>query len=93
MAKSPDAPTDGKKRKHTATYATDKRKGGYLVRVSGPNSNAFVGREVPVRTRDDAEHMEKLIKVLWTGKDKETGENVTLYQFEGRPRDMDMIEF
>lgn len=79
------------KARHKATYATDKRKGGYLVRVTGPDSNAFAGREVPVQTKDGSTHTEKLVKVQWAGKDKENGENVALYTFEGRPRDMEQI--
>ncbi len=74
------------KRKHKATYATDKRQGGYLVRVSGPNSNAFVGRDVPVTTKAGEEHTEKLERLIWSGKDKETGEPVTLYKFAARPK-------
>lgn len=77
-----------KGRQHRATYATDKRKGGYIIRVEGPNANAFAGREVPVETKDHAEHVEKLVKLLWSGIDQETGKNVALYSFESRPRDM-----
>ena len=74
-------------RKHKATYATDKRNGGYLIRVSGPNAEMFVGREVPVNTRAGAEHSEKLVRLIWTGADKETGEKVALYRFESRPKE------
>lgn len=74
-------------RKHKATYATDKRAGGYLIRVAGPNAGMFVGREVPVTTKANTEHLEKLVKLVWTGKDKETGENVALYKFEPKPRE------
>ena len=42
------------KRSHKATYARDKRKGGYLIRVIGPNAAAFAGREVPVIRKDDS---------------------------------------
>lgn len=80
-----DKPKAG--RLHKATYATDKRKGGYLIRVAGPTSNAFAGRDVPVTTRDDKEHTEKLTRLIWTGIDKETGISVSLYNFESRPRD------
>jgi len=73
-------------RKHKATYATDKRAGGYLIRVAGPNAEVFAGREVPVNTRDGQEHMEKLIRLIWTGHDLETNEKVALYKFESRPR-------
>ena len=74
-------------RKHKATYATDKLKGGYLIRVTGPNSNRFAGREVPVTTRAGNENMEKLEKLIWSGNDKDTGENVTLYKFAGKPKE------
>jgi hypothetical protein len=82
-------------RKHKATYARDKRKGGYLVRVAGPYPEMFAGREVPVTTRDGAEHPEKLTALIWTGADAERGERVALYAFESRPRDTDtdVIDF
>lgn len=81
-------------RKHRATYATDKRKGGYLVRVAGPQSNMFIGREVPVTMKDGSEHNEKLTKLVWSGKDNDTGEPVSLYHFEAKPRALaDEIEF
>ncbi len=85
--------TDAKKRLHKASYATDKRKGGYLVRVQGPNAGMFAGREIPVSTKAGDEHMERLTKVLWSGKDTETGENAALYNFEAKPRDIDQIVF
>jgi hypothetical protein len=72
---------------HKATYASDKKKGGYLVRVAGPSAGKFVGREVPVTRMDDTESMEKLTKLIWSGIDTETGGNVALYAFEARPRD------
>jgi len=89
MAKEAEAP----KRKHKATYASDKKTGGYLVRVQGPSAAAFAGREVPVIRRDDSETVEKLVKLVWAGKDQESGENVALYQFEARPREVVEIEF
>ena len=79
------APKSG--RQHRATYARDKRKGGYLIRVAGPNAERFAGREVPVTTKADDEHNEKLTALIWTGTDKESGGKVALYQFESRPRD------
>jgi len=85
--------SETKKRTHKASYATDKRKGGYIIRVAGPNAGMFSGREVPVSTKSGDEHMERLTKVLWSGKDSETGENVSLYQFEAKPRDIDQILF
>lgn len=75
------------KRAHKATYATDKRKGGYLIRVIGPKANAFVGRLVPVTRKDNTETEEKLARLIWSGKDEETGAPVALYSFEPRPKD------
>lgn len=86
MAEKTDKPAAGK-RLHKATYSTDKRNGGYIVRVEGPTSNAFVGREVPVTTKDGSEHTEKLTKIIWTGIDKESGKPVTLYKFESKPKE------
>lgn len=74
-------------RLHKATYSSDKKKGGYLVRVEGPTAERFLGREVPVSTRAGDEHTEKLIKLVWTGTDTESGKPVALYQFEPRPKD------
>lgn len=83
---------EGPKRAHKATYATDKRKGGYLVRVAGPNAAAFAGREVPVTTKAETEHLEKLTRLIWTGPDKETGLPVALYAFESKPRESSEVE-
>lgn len=83
------------KRQHKATYAADKRKGGYLVRVEGPHAAEFVGREVPVTRRDDTESMEKLTRLIWTGTDEETNKPCALYAFEAKPKDAekDVIPF
>ena len=82
------------KRAHKATYARDKRKGGYLIRVEGPNAAAFVGRDVPVTLKDNSEHNEHLTGLLWTGNDTDTGKPVALYSFEARPRDAtDEVQF
>jgi hypothetical protein len=89
MADKPAA----KKRLHKATYSTDKKNGGYLVRVAGPTPNAFVGREIPVSTRDGAEHLEKMEKIVWVGKDKETAEPVCLYKFVSKPKEKVDAEF
>lgn len=80
------------KRQHKATYARDKRKGGYLIRVAGPNAGAFAGREVPVTTKAGDEHPEKLTGLIWTGIDNESGDNVALYSFESRPREESQLE-
>jgi hypothetical protein len=95
MADSKEHSTKGK---HRATYARDNRTGKYLVRVTGPHSNKFVGREVPVTRMDDSVSNEKLTKVIWSGvnEDKEKGPlgPVTLYAFEARPAEqMDEVEF
>lgn len=83
-----------KKRAHKATFATDKRKGGYLVRIAGPHAAEFVGRDVPVTLKNGEENSEKLLKLVWSGKDQESGENVALYTFEAKPRDAaSVIEF
>lgn len=89
MNDTPDTPVtpEQPKRQHKATYATDKRSGGYLIRVSGPNADRFAGRNVPVNTRGGEEHVEKLVRLIWTGPDQQTGEKVALYKFESRPRE------
>jgi len=74
-------------RQHKATYSRDKRNGGYIIRVEGPNAGRFAGREVPVVRKDDSESLEKLTELVWTGNDKESGKPVALYHFEPRPRD------
>ena len=89
------------KRQHEATYATDKKKGGYNIRVIGPHADKFAGREVPVKRRDGTESFEKLVKILWTGKDddapdgsyKGSGKPVALYSFAAKPPIDDEILF
>ena len=75
------------KRSHKATYARDKKKGGYLIRVQGPQSKAFAGREVPVTRMDNTEEKETLDRLIWTGKDETTGSPVSLYSFVAKPKD------
>ena len=82
MAKEKNA-----ERAQRATYASDNRNGGYMIRVEGPNSARFVGRVVPVTTRNGDEHMETLERLIWAGTDKETGKPVALYKFNSKPRD------
>lgn len=74
-------------RQHKATYARDKRAGGYLIRVAGPNADRFAGREVPVTMKSDDEHQEQLTTLVWTGTDTESGVKVALYHFEAKPRE------
>jgi hypothetical protein len=75
------------KRQHKATYARDKRKGGYIIRVEGPHAGAFAGREVPVTRKDNSESPERLLALLWQGIDEETKQPVALYTFEAKPRE------
>jgi len=77
---------------HKATYATDLRKGGYLIRLTGPTPDRFVGRTIPVQRRDGSQTQETLEKIVWTGKDEENGEAVALYKFLPKPID-DEIPF
>jgi hypothetical protein len=89
----PDKTNAEGKRTHKATYARDKKKGGYNIRVVGPNAAEFAGEEVPVETMSGEEHQEKLVSLLWTGPDKEpttgelTGRIAALYSFEAKPRE------
>ena len=74
-------------RSHRATYSTDKKNGGYIIRVEGPKANQFAGRTVPVTLKNNkGEHEEKLTRLIWSGVDKESGANVALYAFESRPK-------
>lgn len=75
------------KRKHRATYAADKRNGGWLIRVAGPTPEKFAGREVPVTMKGGDEHSETLQRLIWKGNDQETGEPVALYTFKAKPKD------
>lgn len=87
------------KRRHRATYAADKRNGGWLVRITGPNADRFVDVEVPVTMKDGTEHQEKLTRLIWSGPDVDpksgdpTGLKAGLYRFESRPRETERIEF
>lgn len=74
-------------RAHRATYAKDKMKGGYIIRVEGANAARFAGRTVPVTRKDGSESDEELDGLLWTGVDEETHNPVALYSFKPRPKD------
>lgn len=86
-------------RSHKATYARDKKNGGWLVRVIGPNANAFAGREVPVSVNNGGEHTEKLKRLIWTGVDTGfddnpgTGKPAALYSFEQKPKEEKLVDF
>jgi len=86
MAKEQKDPAQPK-RQHKATYARDKRKGGYLIRVQGPQANRFAGRKVPVVRKDDSETEETLDELIWAGKDDESGQPCALYSFIPKPKD------
>jgi hypothetical protein len=82
------------KTQHIATYASDKRKGGYMVRIVGPHANAFAGREVPITRRDGTASKEILERLTWSGPDTDkegnpTGKNAALYTFKAKPRNED----
>lgn len=95
MAKAPRDEGQSPKRQHKATYARDKKKGGYLIRVIGPHAAQFAGREVPVTRRDDSESMETLSDLVWSGIDEGTPDNpgtgkpAALYAFVPKPKDPD----
>ena len=87
-------PVEKRAHLHKATYARDKKKGGYLVRIAGPTAGVFAGREVPVSMLDGTEHVEKLVKLIWTGVDTgeyggRAGEPIALYTFASKPREAD----
>jgi hypothetical protein len=82
-----------KKPRHKATYATDKRNGGYLIRVAGPDANRFAGRTVPVTLKNETQHDETLEGLVWAGVDQETGGNVALYRFKAKPREDVEVSF
>lgn len=76
-----------KKREHRATYARDKRNGGYIIRIEGPNAAKFAGRTVPVTKKDGDESDEIITALIWTGVDTETSKPVALYHFAPKPKD------
>ena len=81
------------KSRHIATYATDKHKGGYLIRVEGPDAAVFAGRAVPVTLRSGQVHTEKLDRLVWAGDDVESGKPVALYSFIPQPRENTEVPF
>lgn len=74
-------------RAHKAAYSTDKRKGGYLIRVEGPRAGDFAGRTIPVTKKNGDESMETLTRLIWKGVDTESHKPVGLYSFEPKPRE------
>lgn len=86
------------KRQHVATYANDKKNGGYLVRIAGPHAARFAGREVPVTRLDKSEGTETLEKLIWSGVDTgeyggKAGEPIALYTFTRKPRAEEVAPF
>lgn len=79
------------KRAHRATYARDKKKGGYLIRVMGPRAGEFAGRTIPVEVKGGDEHQEKLEALIWSGTDDGEISGYTgpcaLYSFEAKPKE------
>ena len=84
MATIPDATV---KPRHRATYAADKKKGGWLIRIAGEYPHAFAGREVPVTMKNSEMHNEQLDRLIWQGLDIENGDHVALYTFIPKPRE------
>jgi len=92
-AEDVSAQTGPRKRLHRATYSTDKRNGGYLVRIAGPYPEKWAGKDVPVTTKAGGEHEERLSRLIWVGTDRDTGEKVALYKFESKPREAEELAF
>jgi hypothetical protein len=80
-------PEGQRQRQHRATYARNKKKGGYLIRVEGPHAAQFAGRIVPVTKKDGSESEEEIAELLWTGTDDTTAKPVALYTFVAKPKD------
>lgn len=73
-------------RRHRATFATDNRKGGYMIRVEGPDASKFAKKQVPVTRYDGTETVETLQGMIWSGLDIESGKPIALYKFVAHPR-------
>lgn len=80
-------------RKHKATYAKDKLRGGYSICVKGPNANKFANREVPVTLKSGEENIELLTELQNVSEDTETGEMLAFYKFEKKETSDDAAEF
>lgn len=78
---------------HKATFARDKRQGGYLIRVEGPHANRFAERTVPVTRFDGSESDVTLAALVWAGKDEKTGKPVALYSFVADKKEPERVEF
>lgn len=86
------------KRLHKATYARDKKKGGWMVRIIGPNATRFAGRKVPVTMNNGDEHEEELMVLVWSGIDQGfddrpgSGQPAALYTMKPKPKDEKLEE-
>lgn len=91
--------SETKKTRHSATFTNDKRNGGYLIRVVGPDAKMFAGREVPVTTLGGKTEMHKLTKLKFSGVDDgkynaaNAGQPYAVYAFEPRPFEQNEVEF
>lgn len=67
----PELPSkDG--RTHKATYAKDRKEGGYNLRVIGPHAKKMGRRWLPVTRFDGSENMEYALDIIWSGTDDGT---------------------
>lgn len=89
----PELPSkDG--RSHRASYAKDRVKGGYNVRIVGPSAPKLGNRWVPVTRVDGSENMEYVRDIIWSGTDDDTGQPVALFEMWKAPKDeQDEIPF
>ena len=78
---------------HKATYARDKRLGGYIIRVEGPHASKFADREVTVTRRNGSENTEQLTDLIWSGTDEDSGQSIALYYFEPSAKEPEDVEF
>ena len=86
-------PVTPAQRQHRATYANDKRNGGYIVRVEGPHASKFAKRIIPVTRKDNSESMEELEMLIWSGVDQENGKPVSLYKFKRKAPEVSEATF
>ncbi len=82
----PELPSkDG--RNHRASYAKDKMKGGYNIRVVGPSALKMGHRWLPVTRVDGSENMEFTMDIVYSGKDDDTGQPLALFTMWKAPKE------